>query len=69
MTWIKTEERMPKVNEDVLFVFTDYHGDEFIVLGYICDNLSHWEARDADYSHFCSESVNYWMPLPEVPNK
>ena len=67
MNWIKTSEREPETNEDVLVLLED---EKRIYIGFM-DLFGKWHLYDYSEQLFGiaheAEDIPYWMPLPDEP--
>lgn len=68
--WIKCSERLPEDGECVLVIANDSHSNgKANIISVIYNAHSKYEMWIVD--HFCEYSfindVEYWMPLPELP--
>ena len=59
--WISVEDRLPDESVSCL-VF----GPDGNYVGWVCDPVQKWWAREGDLDDYCVE-VTHWMPLPEPP--
>ena len=63
MNWIKTSERLPEIEVEVIIVV-----DEIKDFATLEDDNS-WRDKFGDLLYATIESVEYWMPLPPLPEE
>lgn len=79
MNWIETSERMPADKKEVLFLYSDTEGTEYLTGWYDKEN-DEWVSNVISFfrdisekayedSHFTKSNVKFWMKLPQRPNK
>lgn len=67
--WISCKDRMPEVNEPVLFIFNTEGGFKTVMYGWhetIKGLGSGWHQAGVGGAR-ADEEVTYWQPLPEPP--
>lgn len=67
--WISCKDRMPEVNEPVLFIFNTESGFKAVMYGWhetIKGLGSGWHQAGVGGAR-ADEEVTYWQPLPEPP--
>ena len=67
--WISCKDRMPEVNEPVLFIFNTEGGFKAVMYGWhetIKGLGSGWHQAGVGGAR-ADEEVTYWQPLPEPP--
>ena len=67
--WISCEDRLPEVNEPVLFIFNTESGFKTVMYGWhetIKGLGSGWHQAGVGGAR-ADEEVTYWQPLPEPP--
>lgn len=68
-SWIRCKDRMPEVNEPVLFIFNTESGFKAVMYGWhetIKGLGSGWHQAGVGGAR-ADEEVTYWQPLPEPP--
>jgi hypothetical protein len=69
--WISCKDRMPEVNEPVLFIFNTESGFKAVMYGWhetIKGLGSGWHQAGVGGAR-ADEEVTHWMPLPEPPKE
>lgn len=65
--WVKTANRLPEEQKEVLIYLPEYDSVEMAALFTIPSmNLREWEQNEGAYM---LDEVSYWMPLPEPPEE
>lgn len=65
--WVKTANRLPEEQKEVLIYLPEYDSVEMAALFTIPSmNLREWEQNEGAYM---LDEVSYWMPLPELPEE
>jgi hypothetical protein len=68
MEWISVKERLPEKKGMRILIVCDLRSGPYITIGEWGND--EWDIDRPDRLYGLSaESVTYWMPLPEPPNK
>lgn len=61
--WIKVEDRLPEVVEQVLIAIHDEQGKRHCVIGYLAMYNGEYSWEDCYGCNWSLDSVDYWMPI------
>lgn len=78
-TWISVKDRLPENHVNVLFLYSDDKGTEYIT-GWYDEENEEWVSlmvsffrnireKSCEDCHFNKKNVHFWMPLPHPPHK
>lgn len=64
MNWIKVEDKLPEIKQNVIVALKLYRGDTVVEYGYISARSREFVSYDG---YEFAGNITHWQPLPEPP--